>query len=400
MSKSERTLKQESIIKKWDRQGGRAGTVQAATGFGKTRIALMILDELGLTAEIIVPTLYLQGQWRERLQDWNLSDAADVMVINSAVKENNDVELLILDEIHRYGSKVFGKIFQKRNYDYLLGLTATLPKSGEKYSYIRDYAPVIAEIPLKECLRNEWVSPFVVYNLPIELSFSERKQYSDLNDKYNYHFSRFGHDFNLAMKCLKDDDFARQYARQRQWKYNKVKKHAAQWIRNTNKRKKMLYNLTSKLKVGKKLIKKFPDKKIISFSQTQQFAERLCEYAKGHAVPYHSDMTKGEKEDAMELFRKGDRHVLSTAKSMDQGADLPDLSMALVLAATSKPLQSIQRMGRVLRKQEGKRAIIVEVYAKDTQDEKWLKKRQRKTPRKAIHYVNEPDDIIMEPTQS
>lgn len=102
----------------------------------------------------------------------------------------------------------------------------------------------------------------------------------------------------------------------------------------------------------------------------------------------------------MELFRKGDRHVLSTAKALDQGADLPDLSMALILAATSKPLQSIQRMGRVLRKKEGKRAVIVEVYAKDTQDEKWLQKRQRKTPRKAIHYVNDVDDIIMEPILS
>lgn len=376
------------------------GTVQAATGFGKTRIALRILNERDLTAEVIVPTLYLQDQWRKRLNDWELEDAADVMVINSAVKEQKNVSLLILDEIHRYGSEVFGNIFQARDYDNLLGLTATLPKDGEKYSYIRKYAPVVEEVSLSDCLENEWISPFVVYNLPIELSFSERKQYDDLNDKYEYHFSRFGHNFGLAMKALKNDQFARKYANQRNWSYDKVKKHAVQFIRNVNKRKSMLYNLTSKLKMGKKLVKKFSDRKIISFSQTQQFAERLCEYTEGHSVAYHSDMSKSEKEKAMNLFRNGDKNVLSTAKALDQGADLPDLSMALILAATSKPLQSIQRMGRVLRKQEGKRAIIVEVYAKNTQDEKWLRKRQRKTPVEAIHNVRSLDEIIMEPTSS
>lgn len=399
MAKSDRTLRQENIIRTWKKKDG-SGTVQAATGFGKTRIALMILDNHPIKAEVVVPTLYLQDQWRERLDDWGLSESTNVQVINTAVKDYSETEMLILDEIHRYGSEVFGKIFQRRTYNNLLGLTATLPKSGEKYRYIRDYAPVIEKVPLKECLENGWVSPFVVYNLPVELSFAEMKQYEELNDKYNYHFARFGHDFNVAMNCLKDDSFARSYARQRQWDYQKVKKHAVQFIRNVNKRKEMLYNLTSKLKVGKNLIKKFPDKKIISFSQTQQFAERLCEYAKGHAVPYHSDMTKSEKEEAISAFRNGNKHVLSTAKALDQGADLPDLSMALVLAATSKPLQSIQRMGRVLRKQEGKRAVIVEVYAKGTQDEKWLHKRQRKTPRKAIHHVNDTSDIIMEPISS
>jgi len=397
MSKSKRTLRQENIVRGWD-QEGKIGTVQAATGFGKTRVALMALKKYNLDATVIVPTLYLQEQWRERLDKWDLS--ADVFVINSAVKESFETDLLILDEIHRYGSEIFGKIFQIASYKHLLGLTATLPKNDPKYDYIRSKAPVFAKVDLQECLEKEWVSPFIVYNLPIELSFSERKQYDKLNKEYHKHFGHFGHRFRIAMQALQDQAFRQQYARQKGWSTQRVGMHAAQWIRNVNKRKSMLYNLTSKLKIGKKLIQKFSDKRIISFSQTQEFAERLCEYANGHAVPYHSDMTGSQQDEAMRQFREGEVHVLSTARALDQGADLPELNVALILAATSKPLQSIQRMGRVLRKEEGKRAIIVEVYAKDTQDEKWLKKRQRKTPREAIHYVNDVDDIIMEPQQS
>ena len=75
------------------------------------------------------------------------------------------------------------------------------------------------------------------------------------------------------------------------------------------------------------------------------------------------------------------------------GADIPDIDLAVITSATSKKLQSIQRIGRAIRYQEDKRAIIVDVYAKDTQDEYWLKNRYDSFPSRTIRKIRSIEDI-------
>jgi RNA polymerase primary sigma factor len=377
----------------------------ACTGFGKTRCALMEIEKLAgrdptVQILVIVPTIYLKEQWEERLKDRGLLQYTYVEVVNTVVKDGYgliDVDLLILDEIHRYNSPVFSKVFEKIEYTYIMGLTATLPE-GEKYNLTRERCPIFERVPLREALKQEWVAPFMVYNLGISLSYSETKQYDRLNKKYHKHFAAFNHNFGLAMECLQQDDRARSYARQQNWDYDRVKMHAAQFIRNVQKRKKLLYNSATKVKAAKALIKRFPDRRIISFSQSISAANKIREYLPDRVVTYHSDMTGNEQEEAIEDFRDEGNgfRVLSTSQALDQGADLPKIDMAIVVSGTSKPLQSIQRLGRTIRKDEDKRAVIVEIYARDTQDEKWLQKRQRKTPRETIRHTSSIDDILID----
>lgn len=401
---TKRDRRQQEIIENWEENGG-VGTIMACTGFGKTRCALMESEKMSdrdptLRVLVIVPTIYLQNQWNERLEDWGLTQFVTVEVINTVVKdgfEMTGVDLLILDEVHRYNSPVFSKVFEKIDYRYIMGMTATLPQ-GKKYDLTRRLCPIFERVTLREALENQWVAPFMVYNLGIELSYSETKQYDRLNKKYHKHFAAFNHNFGLAMQCLQNDDEARDYARQQNWDYDRVKMHAAQFIRNVQKRKKLLYNSATKVKAAKALIKRFSDRRIISFSQSISAANKIREYLPDRVVTYHSDMTGTEKEDAITSFRDEGNgvHVLSTSQALDQGADLPKIDMAIVVSGTSKPLQSIQRLGRTIRKDENKRAVIVEIYARDTQDEKWLQKRQRKTPRETIRHTSSIDDILID----
>jgi len=398
---TERDRRQQEIIEKWEENGG-VGTVMACTGFGKTRCALMEIQKMSdhdpsMGALVVVPTLYLKEQWEERLEERDLLQYCVVEVVNTVVKETfANVDLLILDEVHRYNSPVFSQVFDRVDYKYIMGLTATLPE-GKKYDLTRRRCPIFEKVPLREAMQNGWVAPFLVYNLGIDLSYAERKRYEDLNESYHQHFAAFNHNFELAMQCLQDDSKARSYARQQNWDFRRVKMHAAQFIRNVQKRKKLLYNSKTKIKAAKALIQKFSDRKIISFSQSIAAADKLQRYLPDRVVTYHSDMTGTEQDEAMESFRDGSNgyHVLSTSKALDQGADLPQIDMALVVSGTSKPLQSIQRLGRTIRKGDGKRAVIVEIYARDTQDQKWLQKRQRKTPRETIYHVQSIDDIII-----
>jgi len=393
---SSRDNRQTEILRDW-RNNDYIGTLQACTGFGKTRVALRALKARtnGKSAKVIVPTLYLQDQWNDRLKKWGQTDV-DVMVINSAVKESHDTEFLILDEIHRYASPVFSQIFEKVKYKDLLGLTATLPHD-DKYDLIRDHAPVFQRVRLHEALSNGWVAPFIVYNLPVEMSFVEEREYKRINEKYHKYFSYFSRNFGLVMKCLNNNNFCRRYARQHNWDYNETKGRAANFMRTVNKRKKFLYGLTSKIKKARDIINLVDDKNVLVFTQSQSTADTVAEYAKGRAKSYHSGMKGTERNKVMQSFRDPNSgiNVLTTAKALDEGANLPDVSVAIIMSGSSKPLQAVQRMGRTIRAKEGKRAIIVELYVPNTQDEKWLRNRQRKTPNSAIHRIHNIDDIII-----
>lgn len=391
-----RTKRQQKIVHEWETNHNRVGTLQACTGFGKTRTASVAMkrekEVYGRSRFlVIVPTKYLKEQWEERMEERGVP--AKVAVINTAVKRHWDVDMLVLDEIHRYASPIFGQIFDRVDYDALLGLTATLP-GEEKYDHVRDHCPVFATVGLSEARTEGWVSDFLVYNVPVSLSSGERQRYSELNKKYHSHFSVFDHDFGAAMKCLNNKDAARSYAKHTNRDFQEIRKHATQFIRNVQERKKMLYNLDSKIDAAEQLISR-TERRTLVFSQSKEAANRVAHRHPTEAVSYHSGMTDKEQEEAIAKFKDESSpvRVISSARALDQGADLPTVTMAIVVAGTSKPLQSIQRMGRALRK-EGQRALVVELYATDTQDEKWLSKRQRKTPNRNVKKVGSVDDIF------
>ena len=59
-----------------------------------------------------------------------------------------------------------------------------------------------------------------------------------------------------------------------------------------------------------------------------------------------------------------------------QGANLPFLVIGIVAGGTSKERELVQRLGRTIRYEENKKAILIRVYVKNTQDEKWMKQAQ------------------------
>ncbi len=131
-----RLKRQKEVVAKWT-EAGRRGTLEAVTGFGKTFVALLILQEMNDKlptgqALVVVPTQNLKQQWEDSLAEMHITGAT-VMVINTAVKMEHDVDLLILDEIHNYTSDVFSSIFGITEYRPTLGLTATLNLADDRY---------------------------------------------------------------------------------------------------------------------------------------------------------------------------------------------------------------------------------------------------------------------------
>ena len=99
----DRTQRQKICLKKWLEANGKA-TIVACTGFGKTRIALNLIDAFTTKNPeaqtlIVVPTQVLKDQWIEQIDERGLGLNARVEIINSVIKFNWSCDLLIVDEI-------------------------------------------------------------------------------------------------------------------------------------------------------------------------------------------------------------------------------------------------------------------------------------------------------------
>jgi superfamily II DNA or RNA helicase len=78
-------------------------------------------------------------------------------------------------------------------------------------------------------------------------------------------------------------------------------------------------------------------------------------------------------------FGNGKYKVVVTSQVLDEGVDVPDASVGLVLGGTGSTREYVQRLGRLLRKKEGKTAKLVEIISKETVEVAISRRRRPKT---------------------
>ena len=162
-----RTERQKEAVKKWIVAKGK-GSIEAATGFGKTRVGLMTIKALlkkypHFRVLIVVPTTALKNQWQILIDEWGFSFNAEVQIINTVIKHDWTCDFLVIDEVHRVNSDDFSKIFKCVKYKLILGLTATFERLDGKHIIMQKYCPIVDIISFAECLANDWVADYKEY---------------------------------------------------------------------------------------------------------------------------------------------------------------------------------------------------------------------------------------------
>jgi superfamily II DNA or RNA helicase len=66
-----------------------------------------------------------------------------------------------------------------------------------------------------------------------------------------------------------------------------------------------------------------------------------------------------DKNEVLKQFQRGDLHVLTSMKCLDEGVDLPRAELAVFCSSTGNPRQFIQRRGRILRKHPDKHLAVI-----------------------------------------
>ena len=329
------------------------------------------------TILVVVPTDNLKVQWRQQLDNWGMEFNTEVQVINTVIRRNWKADILCLDEVHRYGADTFKEVFSRVQYKYILGLTATFERLDGKHSIMQKYCPVIDEITLFEAKRNGWISDFTEYQVLIEVP--DIDTYKEYNKNFVASFEFFNFDWGLAMSMIgpkgfisrakyRDEICKNGSEEQRKQVFKNITFHAMQFMRTIQQRKAFINNHPKKLEIARKIIAARPNSRIITFSNNIKMAEAI---GMGGKV-YSGKDSKKKGRITLEEFQSGEFNLIHSIAKLNEGADLKGLSVAIILGMDSSEIKAVQRRGRCIRFEEGKKAEIFNLVIADTVESKWF----------------------------
>ena len=367
-----RDEQQKKALNKWARNNY-IGSIIAGTGFGKSRCGIMAINHVlnnnhNSRALVLVPTVQLQEQFKEEFHKWDLEnclDNLDILCYQSAYKlQGNHYSMVLCDEIHLGLSPKYREFFNNNTYDSILCMTATPPEEYEYKELLKELAPTVYNITLDECVSKGIVAPYTIYCKPVQLTPTEKDEYKKINNSFVYYKYKLGqfNAFDEAKRIMGDKNA-----------HPGDKKCAVMFYRAIRERKKIVDFASNKIAEFQKLVFNNLGNKMLAFSGANDFTDQLCASVSPLSATYHSKKTKKQREKALEDFKTGSINVLCSTKALNQGLDVPDANVGIICGITSKSLSMIQRVGRLIRFQEGKVGEIYILYVQNSQEEKWLK---------------------------
>lgn len=360
------------------------GSIVAPTGLGKTRIGLRCLKAFidkypQMRFLVIVPTDNLKVQWEQQLDNWELSLNGSVEIINTAIKRNYKIDILCMDEVHRYNADLNRNLFKAVEYKYILGLTATFERLDEKHKEVMEkFCPVIDKISLEEALLNNWISQYKEYQVLLDVD--DIDEYKVYNKEFTEHFEFFGFDWNAVNRCLGKNGFIERAKmrdercpngteEQRKAMFKAITYHATSFMRCLQKRKAFINNHPKKIEIARRIIEARPNAKIITFSNNVKMAESIgC-----GGLVYTGKDSKKKARANLEEFNLQKTGICHSVKKLCEGADIQGLSVAIMLGIDSSEIRATQSKGRVIRFEEGKTAEIFNLIIDQTVECQWMK---------------------------
>ena len=371
---------QESALDRWQRNENK-GVLVLPTAAGKTYIALKAIDVLRVQALIVVPTLDLIDQWRSRIKEClGVESGAvgggenNVRMITVATYDSaylqaaflgNRFRLIVFDEVHHLASPSFMQIAEMYTAPYRMGLTATYERIDERHRLLpRLVGDLVFSVEVDE-LAGKHLAPYTYQKKFVELSMKDQQLY----DREMEIFRRYLRENRIVMKSPRDfQRFIMRTGRD---------PRAREALLARNRALKTALNSQEKIKALGKMLERNKKEKALIFTLHTDLVYAISRIFLIPAITYLTP--KKERREILESFRKGNYKTIVTSQVLDEGIDVPDATMGYILSGTGSTRAYIQRLGRLLRKVEGKKARLIEIVAKETLEVRMSRRRTQKS---------------------
>ncbi|EZQ01734.1 helicase [Candidatus Acidianus copahuensis] len=360
---------QMKALRSWFKKG-KKGVIVLPTGSGKTAVGIKAISSLKVSSLIVVPTIDLLDQWSQKVEDflgflpgkvgggYNEVDAITIITYDSAyarIEEiGNKFPLVIFDEVHHLPSEGYTNIAEMLASPYRLGLTATPERPDGRHTVLpRLVGPIIYRVSPSD-LSGKYLAEFEMKRVYVELAEDERKQYEELRSKLNTFLKKN----KISLNNL--------YAFHRLLRMASKNREAREALLAWHNALRIAVNSKSKIEKLREILAENRNDKIIIFTRDVDMAYSISMEFLIPAVTYKTD--KDERSEILRKFKEGKYKVIVASSVLDEGVDVPDASIAVVLGGYGTSRQLLQRLGRVLRKNGDKRAQMIEIVTKRTSD--------------------------------
>ena len=371
-------------------KGRGTGVVVLPTGTGKTHLACLAIERASRPTLVVTPTIDLMNQWYDEL---SMSFGVEVGLLGGGYYEirpltvttydsaylnmdrlGNQFGLIIFDECHHLPGPTYGIAAASSIAPFRLGLTATPERADMAHAHLDQLiGPIVYRREITQ-LRGHYLADYQVMTLYVHLSDEERIRYERARELYRSFLRDSGVDMRrpdgwsqfiyVAHRSPEGREAFRAYREQRE----------------------LALAAPAKLNLLGRLLERHNGDRVIIFTHDNATVYNI---ARRFLVPVITHQTKTkERRDVLLKFNSGEYPIVATSRVLNEGVNVPEANVAVVLSGTGSVREHVQRLGRVLRKSGDKEAVLYEVITRDTVEEFTSNRRRQHSA-----YGGKPNDL-------
>ncbi len=361
---------QREAVDAWRAKGSR-GVVVLPTGSGKSYVAEMAIASVQRSALVVAPTLDLMNQWYEVLVT---AFGARVGLLGGGYHEPEDLTvstydsayihmerlgdrwgLVIFDECHHLPSPTYLMAAEMSVAPFRLGLTATLERADGREALLDDRVGSVVYAKGIKDLAGEYLADYDVETLLVDLTPEESAAYTEARALYK--------DFvwSQGISMASPDGWGR---------FVMMSSRSPEGRRAFlayREQKQISLASRGKLAVLEGLFRQHAKDRTIVFTNDNETVYAISRSFLIPAITHQTDLK--ERKEILERFNSGAYPAVVTSRVLNEGVNIPEASVAIILSGTSSVREHVQRLGRILRRAEGKRAVLYEVITRGTVEE-------------------------------
>jgi len=366
VQRAPRPYQSEALVA-WERRRGQ-GVVVLPTGAGKSQLGVMAIDRKQRSTLVIAPTLDLVRQWHGLLRatfgvpvgvvGGGEHDVRELTVTtyDSAYLHMENLGarfgLVIFDECHHLPSETYALAARQCLAPYRLGLTATPERSDGRESALDDLiGPLVYRREITE-MSGEYLAEYDTERVAVELAPEERAEYESERAVYLGFVRAQG----IRMGSPEGwREFIMRSSRSQQGR---------RAMKAYRRQRELAFAAPAKLDYVEHLLHAHRRDRAIVFTDDNATAYRLSERLLIPAITHQTKVS--ERAEILSRLNDGSYDAVVTSKVLNEGVDVPSANVAIVVSGSGSVREHVQRLGRILRKQGAKRALLYELVTAQT----------------------------------